>query len=101
MSSAASQQALQAHAEILEFSAALRQLQQRELFAAPEFERCVEGMRRRVAGLLWELVRVRCDLMSQFAAMKDYFLLSRGDFYQQFLDEVRWCSPRCSPSRQS
>ena len=30
----------------------------------------------------------RCDLMGQFEAVKNYFLLGRGDFYQQFLDEV-------------
>ena len=41
-----------------------------------------------MSGLLWDLVQHRCDLMGQFEAVKNYFLLGRGDFYQQFLDEV-------------
>ena len=48
-----------------------------------------------MSGLLWDLVQHRCDLLGQFEAVKSYFLLGRGDFYQQFLDEVgpqRLCS---------
>jgi gamma-tubulin complex component 4 len=41
-----------------------------------------------VSALLWRLVRERCDLAGQLGAARDYFLLARGDFYQQFLDEV-------------
>eukprot|EP00887_Chlorella_sp_A99_P007191 scaffold2.g7191.t1 len=89
MSAAASQQALAAHAEILGFAAPLRALQRAEAFSGPALERCVEGMRARVAGLLWDLVRVRCDLLAQFGGMKAYYLLGRGDFYQQLLEEAR------------
>lgn len=42
-----------------------------------------------VSSLLWDLVQHRCDLMGQFEAVRSYFLLSKGDFYQLFLDEVR------------
>jgi hypothetical protein len=43
---------------------------------------------RQVSSLLWELVRHRCDLAGQLEAARAYLLLGRGDFYQQFLDEV-------------
>ena len=41
-----------------------------------------------VAGRLWHLVSVRGRLMQPLAALKDYFLLARGDFYQTLLTEV-------------
>ena len=41
-----------------------------------------------VAGQLWQLVVVHDELPLHLAALKDYFLLSKGDFYQAFLLEV-------------
>ena len=41
-----------------------------------------------VAGQLWQLVVVHAELPMHLAALKDYFLLARGDFYQAFLHEV-------------
>lgn len=48
----------------------------------------MERMRGAVAGLLWNLVLHRSDLLGNLTSMRNYFLLGRGDFYQQFLDEV-------------
>lgn len=48
MSSAASHQALRAHAEILGFSQALHQLQAAELFSTVQFDHCIETMRAKV-----------------------------------------------------
>lgn len=39
--------------------------------------------------MLWDLLVVQAGLMSQLAAIKDYFLLARGDFYQSFLTDSR------------
>ena len=47
-----------------------------------------------VAGRLWHLVLVRGGLVQHLTALKDYFLLARGDFYQALLSEV---SNRHSP----
>ena len=41
-----------------------------------------------VAGQLWHLVLVRGGLVQHLTALKDYFLLAKGDFYQALLSEV-------------
>ena len=41
-----------------------------------------------VAGRLWHLVLVCGGLVQHLTALKDYFLLARGDFYQALLSEV-------------
>ncbi len=55
MSSAASHQALRAHAEILGFSQALHRLQAAEDFSAAQFDHCIETMRAQVG---WHRARV-------------------------------------------
>ena len=42
-----------------------------------------------VAGQLWQLVVVHADLPAHLAALKNYFLLAKGDFYHSFIAEVR------------
>lgn len=46
-----------------------------------------------VAGWLWSLVLGRAQLLRHLAALKDYCLLSRGDFWQAFLLEVSHWHP--------
>lgn len=46
-------------------------------------------MCRQVAGWLWSLVVGRARLLDHMAALKSYFLLARGDFWQAFLLEAR------------
>jgi gamma-tubulin complex component 4 len=41
------------------------------------------------AGWLWALVVGRAQLARHLAALKSYFLLGRGDFWQAFLLEAR------------
>lgn len=38
---------------------------------------------------LWSLVVVQGELAKHLTALRDYFLLGRGDFWQNFLVEVR------------
>jgi gamma-tubulin complex component 4 len=41
-----------------------------------------------VASRLWQLLVVQAGLMQHLAAIKDYALLARGDFYQCFLADA-------------
>ncbi|MEW5306079.1 MAG: hypothetical protein WDW36_008574 [Sanguina aurantia] len=75
--------------DALECAASIQQLQQEAVFNKSAFERTVEMIRAKVAGVLWDLLVVQAGLMSQLAAIKDYFLLARGDFYQSFLTDSR------------
>jgi gamma-tubulin complex component 4 len=89
MSAAVSAEALKAHTEILSFADALRRLKNADRWRQIELEALIEGMRARVSMLLWNLVRHRCDLNGHFGGIKDYFLLGKGGFYQQLLDECQ------------
>eukprot|EP01028_Stygiella_incarcerata_P005405 TRINITY_DN2285_c0_g1_i2.p2 TRINITY_DN2285_c0_g1~~TRINITY_DN2285_c0_g1_i2.p2 ORF type:complete len:466 (-),score=135.08 TRINITY_DN2285_c0_g1_i2:1110-2507(-) len=53
-----------------------------------EFERAVDEIRGIIASHLWTLVVVNSDFIRHLQALKDYFLLAKGNFYQCFLDEA-------------
>ncbi|KAK9945693.1 hypothetical protein M0R45_011192 [Rubus argutus] len=53
------------------------------------FECAVDSIRAIAASHLWQLVVVRADLNGHLKALKDYFLLAKGDFFQCFLEESR------------
>ncbi|KAL0056051.1 hypothetical protein WJX82_007204 [Trebouxia sp. C0006] len=73
--------------DAISFAHALRQLQQQEVFDQIGFERTVEVIRTKVTGQLWQLVVVHAELPAHLAALKNYFLLAKGDFYHSFLAE--------------
>lgn len=73
--------------DTVSFAQALRKLQQQELFDQIGFERTVDMIRSKVTGQLWQLVVVHADLPAHLAALKNYFLLAKGDFYHSFLAE--------------
>ncbi|KAF5834637.1 Spc98 family-domain-containing protein [Dunaliella salina] len=75
--------------DTLEFMQALRTLQAAPVFDRVAFERTVEGIRAKVAALLWHLVVVQADLMAHLAAIKDYFLMAKGELYHSFLVDAR------------
>ncbi|CAK0758510.1 hypothetical protein CVIRNUC_002625 [Coccomyxa viridis] len=68
---------------------ALRRTQSRAAFQRLELEGLIQSMRAQVAGQLWHLVLVRGGLVQHLTALKDYFLLAKGDFYQALLSEAK------------
>jgi len=69
--------------------AMLKQLKHSSEFHKRLFESAVSSIRTIAANHLWQLVVVRADLNGHLKALKDYFLLAKGDFFQCFLEESR------------
>jgi len=67
----------------------LRDLKKSPDFHKLTFERAVDSIRTIAAIHLWKLVVVHADLIGHLKALKDYFLLAKGDFFQCFLEESR------------
>ncbi|GAU43752.1 hypothetical protein TSUD_36460 [Trifolium subterraneum] len=64
-------------------------LQESSEFHKRSFECAVDSIQAIAASHLWQLVVVRADLNGHLKALKDYFLLAKGDFFQCFLEESR------------
>ncbi|CAK8572778.1 unnamed protein product [Lathyrus sativus] len=58
-------------------------------FHKRSFECAADSIQAIAASHLWQLVVVRADLNGHLRALKDYFLLAKGDFFQCFLEESR------------
>ncbi|XP_047265188.1 gamma-tubulin complex component 4 isoform X4 [Capsicum annuum] len=58
-------------------------------FHKRSFENAIDTIKTVAASHLWQLVVVRADLNGHLKALKDYFLLEKGDFFQSFLEESR------------
>ncbi|KAE8009468.1 hypothetical protein FH972_005905 [Carpinus fangiana] len=69
--------------------AMLLDLKESSEFHKRSFECAVDSIRAIAASHLWQLVVVRADLNGHLKALKDYFLLAKGDFFQCFLEESR------------
>ncbi|KAF3436460.1 hypothetical protein FNV43_RR23552 [Rhamnella rubrinervis] len=69
--------------------AMLSDLKESSEFHKRSFEYAVDSIRAIAASHLWQLVVVRADLNGHLKALKDYFLLAKGDFFQCFLEESR------------
>ncbi|XP_034691369.1 gamma-tubulin complex component 4 [Vitis riparia] len=69
--------------------AMLQELKESSEFHKRSFECAVDSIRAIAASHLWQLVVVRADLNGHLKALKDYFLLAKGDFFQCFLEESR------------
>nr|KAJ0187609.1 hypothetical protein LSAT_V11C900471690 [Lactuca sativa] len=60
----------------------LKNLQESSEFHKRSFEGAIGSIRAIAASHLWQLVVVRADLNGHLKAIKDYFLLAKGDFVQ-------------------
>ncbi|KAL2612318.1 hypothetical protein R1flu_024010 [Riccia fluitans] len=67
----------------------IRDLKDAREFQKMAMERAVDIIRAIAAKHLWQLVVVHADLLGHLKALKDYFLLAKGDFFQCFLEESR------------
>ncbi|KAL7582681.1 hypothetical protein Lser_V15G43062 [Lactuca serriola] len=67
----------------------LKNLQESSEFHKRSFEGAIGSIRAIAASHLWQLVVVRADLNGHLKAIKDYFLLAKGDFVQSFLEGSR------------
>ncbi|XP_024026213.1 gamma-tubulin complex component 4 [Morus notabilis] len=67
----------------------LLDLKESSEFHKRSFEYAVDSIRAIAASHLWQLVVVRANLNGHLRALKDYFLLAKGDFFQCFLEESR------------
>ncbi|XP_020101980.1 gamma-tubulin complex component 4 [Ananas comosus] len=70
-------------------NAMLLELKHSSEFHKRLFESAVSSIRTIAANHLWQLVVIRADLNGHLKALKDYFLLAKGDFFQCFLEESR------------
>jgi gamma-tubulin complex component 4 len=71
--------------EILEFATALREVQNN--FSKLLLSQVLERIRKLVNKKLWNLVANKSSLHSHILALKNYFLLARGEFILTFLQE--------------
>lgn len=71
------------------FSEALMKLQSLPEFNVLLFAKVIEQIRECIASRLWHLVVVKADLLEHLASIKNFFLISRGEFFQTFLQEAR------------
>jgi gamma-tubulin complex component 4 len=66
----------------------------KHLASAPEFHRAsfeglVDEIHTYLSRRLWSLVVERARLLKHLRAVKDYYLLARGDLFQAFIDNTR------------
>ncbi len=89
------------HEDAVQFARSVHQLRQAPLFDAVIVEAAMERVRQRVTTHLWRLVVESAGLFSHLRALKDFFLLGRGEFYLAFVDLVENKDMLGSPSARA
>lgn len=82
-------------ADLSAFSQTLRGLQQEDTLRPAALRHAIETLHIKVSGMLWNLIRQKCDLDGQLTALQAYFLLGKGDLYQQLMQDAAglWARP--------
>lgn len=85
----AQQMQLLEHSDVEEFTELLETVRATSLNQVVMFENAVNHIRTRVAHRLWHLIVLESELLNQLQRMKDFFLLSKGEFFDAFIGESR------------
>lgn len=75
--------------QVEQIASMIQDLKEMPDFHKRSFESAVDSIRTIAATHLWQLVVVHADLIGHLKALKEYFLLAKGDFFQCFLEESR------------
>jgi gamma-tubulin complex component 4 len=75
--------------ELMQFAESIRAHEQSTKLHIVSFELTIDRIRTVVAKYLWDLIVIDSNLLGQLDAFKNYFLLSRGDLYQNFIEDSR------------
>jgi gamma-tubulin complex component 4 len=75
--------------ELMQYAESIRVHEQSSKLHIVSFELTIDRIRTSVSKYLWNLIVVDSDLFGHLEAFKHYFLLSRGDLYQSFIEDSR------------
>jgi gamma-tubulin complex component 4 len=67
--------------ELEAFSDAIMRVSKMNEFNILLFSKIIEEIRECVASRLWHLIVLKGDLTAHLSAIKEYFLLGKGEFY--------------------
>jgi gamma-tubulin complex component 4 len=76
--------------DIVRFGKSLESLKlQSTPFHLPSFEQAIDSLRQRVSSRLWNFIVLDSKLVSQLRALKNYFLLGKGDLWQTWIEQSK------------
>jgi hypothetical protein len=82
-----------------EWAAQLAQLAACERLERAAVEHLLLRLLREAGAMLWALLGRRAQLTEHLAALRDFLLLGRGDFFAAFLEEAEADAPPCDQQR--
>jgi gamma-tubulin complex component 4 len=76
------------HNDLLSFARAVHQLKQMPVFDVVRVGLVMEEIRSVVTSHLWDLVVKKGELVAHLTALKSFFLVGHGEFFQAFIEAV-------------